>query len=369
MHLISVPLGAASYDITIGDGALAALPEALRRHCPATRYAVIADATVAGLYGEAVHASVGAVGPCDLFTFPAGERSKSRDQWESLTDAMEAAGIGRDGAVIALGGGVTGDLAGFVASTYRRGIPYVQLPTSLLAMVDSSIGGKTGVDTPLGKNLVGAFHQPRAVIADVAFLQTLPEPHVRAGLAEAVKHGAIADAVHFHRIGALHGALLRRQSDALEEIVARSVAIKAEVVGADPLETGRRAILNFGHTIGHAIETASGYTLLHGEAVAIGMVLEATLGTAMGTTREGTATALGDTLRALNLPTTIGDVDPDILLQAMGHDKKARRGTVKFALLKELGQAARSSDSDWTFSAPRELIESALTPRAGNRSP
>ena len=361
MHRVSVAVGASGYDITIGDGALAALPDVLARHCPAVRYAIIADSTVAGLYGEVVRAAVATVGPCDFFTFPAGEWNKTRAQWETLTDAMGAAGTGRDGAVITLGGGVTGDLGGFVASTYRRGIPYVQLPTSLLAMVDSSIGGKTGVDTPQGKNLVGAFHQPRAVIADVAFLRTLPAPHVRAGLAEAVKHGAIADAALFHRIGALHTAILDGRPEALEEIVAQSVGIKARVVGRDPLEGGARAILNFGHTVGHALETVSGYALLHGEALAIGMVVEATLGTAMGITREGTAAALRDSLQALDLPTTMPDTTPADLLAVMAHDKKARGGTVKFALLKEIGQAAQSPDREWTFSAPPELVENVLT--------
>lgn len=361
MQLVSVPLGADGYDIMIGGGALAALADVLARHCPAARYAIVADATVAGLYGDAVRQAAAAAGPCDLFTFPAGERNKTRTHWEALTDAMEATGLGRDGAVIALGGGVTGDLAGFVAATYRRGIPYVQVPTSLLAMVDSSIGGKTGVDTPHGKNLVGAFHHPRAVIADTTFLRTLPAAHVRAGLAEAVKHGAIADAEHFHRIAALHGRLLERDPEALEEVVGQSVAIKARVVGTDPLEQGVRAILNFGHTIGHALETVSGYRLLHGEAVALGMMVEATLGTLMGVTREGTAAAIEDTLSALGLPTMLDHTTASDVMEAMAHDKKSRGGTVKFALLKELGQAAQSADLGWTFESPPQLLTDALT--------
>jgi 3-dehydroquinate synthase len=273
---------------------------------------------------------------------------------------MADAGIGRDGAVIALGGGVSGDLAGFVAATYRRGIPFVQVPTTMLAMLDSSIGGKTGVDTTHGKNLVGVFHQPRAVIADVATLRTLPEPHVRAGLAEAIKHGAIADRAHFDRIGELRSPLLARDPAALEEIISRSVAIKAEVVGADTREQGRRAILNFGHTVGHAVESISGYALLHGEAIAIGMAVEAALGTAMGITREGVADALRHALQSLDLPTGSGDLRPDALLDAMAHDKKSRDGTVKFAFLKELGQAAQNDTGGWTFSAPEGLLRTSL---------
>jgi 3-dehydroquinate synthase len=360
VHVIPVPLGPESYDITVGAGALATLPEVLARRCPAARYAVIADTTVAGLYGDAVRAATGAAGPCDLFSFPAGEWNKSREQWATLSDAMADAGIGRDGAVIALGGGVSGDLAGFVAATYRRGIPFVQVPTSLLAMVDSSIGGKTGVDTTHGKNLVGAFHQPRAVIADVSMLRTLPGPQVRAGLAEALKHGAIADRAHFDRIGELREALLALDPEALEEIIARSVAIKADVVADDANEAGRRGVLNFGHTVGHAVEAVSGYGLLHGEAIAIGMAVEATLGTAMGITSAGTADRLRSALEALDLPTDPGDIPPDAILEAMAHDKKSRAGTVKFAFLKEIGQVARSGAGAYTFSAPENLVRAAL---------
>ena len=360
MHVISVPLGPESYDITIGAGTLATLADVLTRRCPAARYAIIADTTVAGLYGDAVRAAAGAAGPCDLFSFPAGEWNKSREQWAALSDAMAHTGIGRDGAVIALGGGVSGDLAGFVAATYRRGIPFVQVPTSLLAMVDSSIGGKTGVDTTHGKNLVGAFHQPRAVIADVTMLRTLPSPHIQAGLAEAIKHGAIADRGHFDRIGELREALVARDPEALDEIVARSVAIKADVVADDAKESGHRAVLNFGHTVGHAVETVSGYGLLHGEAVAIGMAVEAALGTAMGITSVGTVDRLRRALEALNLPTDPGDASPDAILEAMAHDKKSRGGTVKFAFLKEIGQVARSEGGEYTFSAPENLIRAAL---------
>jgi 3-dehydroquinate synthase len=278
-----------------------------------------------------------------------------------LSDAMADAGIGRDGAVIALGGGVTGDLAGFVAATYRRGIPYVQVPTTLLAMLDSSVGGKTGVDTLHGKNLVGTFHQPRAVVADVGTLTTLPEPHLRAGLAEAIKHGAVADRGHFDGIAAALDALLARDPDTLEDVIAQSVAIKAGVVAGDARERGRRAILNFGHTVAHALERVSGYTLLHGEAVAIGMVVEASLGTAVGVTREGTAEALREVLRRLKLPTGASAFPADDVIAAMAHDKKSRAGSVKFAFLKELGRAAKADAGDWTFSVPHEAIRTALS--------
>lgn len=360
MRVVPVPLGPEAYDITIGHGALQTLPDVLARCCAAARYAIITDSTVAGLYGRAARAAVAQVGPCDVFAFPAGEGSKTREQWAALSDAMASAGIGRDGAVVALGGGVTGDLAGFVAATYRRGVPFVQVPTSLLAMVDSSVGGKTGVDTGDGKNLVGAFHQPRAVIADVAMLTTLPDPHLRAGLAEALKHGAVADRAHFERIGHLRAPLLARDPDALEEIIGHSVAIKADVVRGDSRERGRRAILNFGHTVGHAVERASVYELLHGAAVAIGMTIEAMLGTRLGITREGTTDTLREALRAVDLPVDAGGLPPEAVRAAMRHDKKSQGGTVKFAFLKELGQAAQNPAGGWTFSAPDDLIRAAI---------
>lgn len=355
-----MPLGPDSYEILIGVGVLEALPGSVARACPADRYAVISDSTVARLLGQRVCRLLGTRAKADLVVFPAGEWNKTREQWQRVSDALLEAGLGRDAAVVALGGGVTGDLAGFVAATFLRGIPYVQVPTTLLAMIDSSIGGKTGVDTTYGKNLIGTFHQPRAVIADVATLATLPAPHVAAGIAEALKHGAIADAGYFARLGALRGAVQRGDHEALVETVAGSVAIKAAVVSEDAREHGRRAILNFGHTVAHAIEAVTGYTLLHGEAVAIGMAVEATLGTRLGITEPGTAEALHDALAGWELPTELPDVPPDDLVEAMRFDKKVRSGTVKFAFLRRLGTGAQNPEGSWTFSAPLSAVRMAL---------
>jgi 3-dehydroquinate synthase len=368
VHRIAVPLVGNPYQVCVGTGALEQLPALLSQTCPAARYAIIADSTVAGLYGDRVRTLANTVAPADVFPFPAGEWNKTREQWQALTDAMLAAGVGRDGAVIALGGGVTGDLAGFVAATYLRGIPFAQLPTTVLAMVDSSIGGKTGVDTAHGKNLVGAFHQPRVVVADIGLLATLPDIHLRAGLAEAVKHGAIADREHFAQIEKRHAALLDRDLEELTAIVGRSVAIKADVVARDEKERGRRATLNFGHTVGHALEAVSGYTLLHGEAVGLGMVVEARLGEAAGVTERGTAAAIERALIGLALPVETTDITPAQVLHAMELDKKSRAGTVKFAFLKRLGQAAEAGDGSWTFGASAELITDALTHRSGSHS-
>ena len=243
----------ASYDILIGRGLLADLPASAKAACPASRYAVITDSHVAKLYGETLVARFrDATRQVQLFEFPAGEWNKTRETWATLSDRMLAAQFGRDSAVIALGGGVVGDLAGFVAATYLRGIPCIQVPTTLLAMIDSSIGGKTGVDVPAGKNLLGAFHQPRLVVADLDVLGSLPPPQLAAGMAEAVKHGVIADRRYFDALEHEHGAVTARDAGALERVVRRSVEIKAEVVAADEREAGRRAILNFGHTVAHA---------------------------------------------------------------------------------------------------------------------
>src|SRR5712691_6697542 len=268
----------ASYDILIGRGLLADLPALAKAACPASRYAVITDSHVAKLYGESVVARLrDATLQVQLFEFPAGEWNKTRETWAALSDRLLARQFGRDAAVIALGGGVVGDVAGLVAATYLRGIPYVQVPTTLLAMIDSSIGGKTGVDVPAGKNLLGAFHQPRLVVVDLDVLGSLPPQQLASGMAEAVKHGVIGDAAYFAALERDPKAIAARNPDALERLVRRSVEIKAAVVVADEREAGRRAVLNFGHTVGHAIEATGRFSALHGEAVAIGMAYEARL--------------------------------------------------------------------------------------------
>ena len=233
---------------------------------------------------------------------PAGEASKNRAQWSALSDQLLDLAFGRDSAIVALGGGMIGDLAGFVAATYLRGIPCLQVPTTLLAMLDASVGGKTGVDTPHGKNLIGAFHPPAAVLADPLVLRTLPEREYRAGLAEAVKHGLIADAAYFAWLGASADAIARRDETTLATLVRRSVEIKAAVVGEDERESGRRAILNAGHTVAHAVEHASDYALAHGEAVALGLVAECELAEAMGIGRRGLGADVSGLLGRLGLP-------------------------------------------------------------------
>lgn len=352
----------ASYDIVIGRGLLAELPRYLTARCPAAGYAVLSDSHVGKLYGHAVTAALRAAGlRSELLTFPAGEWNKTRETWGGLCDRMLEHRFGRDAAVVALGGGVVGDLAGFVAATYLRGVPYAQVPTSLLAMIDSSIGGKTGVDAPAGKNLIGAFHQPRFVLADLDVLTTLPASQVAAGTAEAVKHGVIADADYFELLEREHRAVIARDAAVLERIVCRSVEIKAQVVARDEREAGVRAVLNFGHTVAHAIEAGARFEASHGEAVALGMVIEARLGEALGHTVAGTADRIARTLAlhqlALELPAAAA---PAALLEAMRSDKKARDAELRFALPSTIGTMHRGADGGYTVAAPDNLVLEAL---------
>ena len=352
----------ASYDILIGRGLLAKLPALVRDACPAARYVVITDSHVNPLYGGQVATALrDARLPGDVLAFPAGEWNKTRETWASLADRMLALECGRDCAVIAVGGGVVGDVAGFVAATYLRGVPHVQVPTSLLAMIDSSIGGKTGVDVPAGKNLLGAFHQPRLVIADLDVLGTLPPVQLAAGMAEAVKHGAIADAAYFAFLEREAAAVTARDPAALERVVRRSVEIKAEVVAADEREAGRRAILNFGHTMGHAIEATAKFAVLHGEAVAIGMAYEARLAAALGIAAPATADRVCALLERYGLPLerpATGTVDD--LIAAMRHDKKARAWTLRFALPRAVGEMQGNGKTGWTVAVPEQAVREAL---------
>jgi 3-dehydroquinate synthase len=352
----------ASYDILIAPGLLRQLGKILSQYCQAAAYAVISDSQVGKLHGEDLVKQLSAAGyRAELLTFPAGESNKTRDTWASLSDRMLAAHFGRDCAVIALGGGVVNDVAGFVAATYLRGVPLVQVPTSLLAMIDSSIGGKTGVDVPAGKNLLGAFHQPRAVIADPELLGSLSSVQLATGLAEAVKHGVIADADYFAFLEREYAAIFAKHAPALEHVVRRSVEIKASVVAADEREQGKRAILNFGHTVGHAVEATSKYEVLHGEAVAIGMVYEGRLAESLGIAAAGTAQRISAALDRLHLPTARPDASQvDDLIEAMRADKKVRGGEIRFALPCAIGRAHGDDGHGWTVPADEATIRQVL---------
>lgn len=362
IRIAPAPPPPADYDVVVEPGALDQLPTLLAEAAPAFRYVIIADATVASHYGERVRGGLEDAGlRVSMATFPAGEEHKTRESWAALTDALLADEVGRDGAVIALGGGVVGDLAGFVAATYMRGLPFVQVPTSLLAMVDASVGGKTGVDTPAGKNLVGAFHQPRLVVSDPQLLRTLPERELRSGLAEAVKHGAIADRDYLEWIGGAAGPLLSRDAEALARLVRRSVEIKADFVSADPLETGARKALNFGHTIGHAVEALAGYRIPHGYAVAVGLVAEALAGEDAGVTEAGTAELLSRVLRSFGLPVAPpAGLEPEAIVALTRRDKKARQAHARYTLLARPGEVARTAAGDWTFPLDEQRVAALL---------
>ena len=351
---------AEGYSVIIGAGVRHDYVRWLLESADAHHFAVISDTNVAPLLAGQLVSTLAASRRATLHVVPAGEASKTRESWARLTDELLAAGCGRDTTVIALGGGVIGDLAGFVAATYMRGVPVVQCPTSLLAMIDASVGAKTGVDTPAGKNLVGAFHPPAIVLMDVETISTLPLAHRRAGLAEAIKHGIIADASYLASVDAALPALLDAEPHALLDCVTRSVEIKAEVVASDPREQGRRRILNFGHTIGHAMEQVSGYSMLHGDAVAIGMALEARLAERAGVAPRGLAQDVSDVLVRAGLPVTRpASLPADAVLAATRADKKARAGTATYALPSAIGAMAAANEG-WALPVDDALVREVL---------
>ena len=352
---------AREYQVLVGRGQLAALPDLLQEHAPAHRYAVISDSNVGEIYGPGVMDGLRESGlHAELFSFPAGEQHKTRARWVELTDGMLSAGFGRDSCVVALGGGVVGDLSGFVAATYMRGVPVVQVPTSLVAMIDASIGGKTGVDVEVGKNLVGAFHAPSLVIADPEVVRTLPREERAQGLVEAVKHGAIMDDAYLDTLEREMPALLDGEVEPVERAVTRSVQLKAEVVSADERESGRREILNFGHTLGHALEGASAYGVPHGAAVAVGMFLEAGLGEECRVTEHGVADRLARIASALGIGIELPDgAAPDEIMSYLGLDKKARHGRPRFVLLSRIGMVHHADDS-WSQTVDEDLVRDLL---------
>ena len=349
------------YPVTVAEGAFDRLADVVQSVAArANRVAVITDSEVGPRYADRVRNQLGA--KVDVFTIPSGEQHKTRDTWSRLTDDMLARGFGRDSIVVALGGGVVGDLAGFVAATYMRGIPVIQVPTTLLAMVDASVGGKTGVDTPAGKNLVGAFHQPSAVVIDPLVLRTLPPEHMRAGFAEIVKHGVVADANYFERASTFveQWPLSGQQGlPELTDIIARSVEIKAAIVARDERESGLRKVLNFGHTIGHAIEAASDFETLHGEAVAIGLVAEARLAERIGVAKTGTARVIERVCRAAGLQTTMPSIPVDTIIGFTRADKKVRAGRVEYALPKQIGEMA-GAEHGWTVPVDDTVVRETL---------
>lgn len=358
MRIVTVPLGQRSYKIKIGPGLLHGLGRECARLKLGQRCVIISDANVAPRYAPKALRNLSRAGfQADLITVPAGETAKSLDTVRGCYERLAALRLERNSFVLALGGGVVGDLAGFVAATYLRGIPFVQAPTTLLAQVDSSVGGKVGVNLPAGKNLVGAFHQPRGVFCDLDSLNSLPSREYRAGLAEVIKYGVIYDAALFRRLERDLPGLLKREPRILASVIARCCEIKAEVVGQDETEGGLRAILNFGHTIGHALEAISDYgKYLHGEAISIGQVAAANLSAARLGFPQKDVCRLTALLTSAGLPTTV-ELPPTgmkKLLSAMSLDKKVSGGEVKFVLAEAIGRVKFGQR------VPAPLLESCL---------
>ncbi len=359
METVTVGLGQRSYPIAIGRGLL---DEAGTRIAALgfRRVVAIADAAVAARHeGRLMAALEGAGLRASLLTVPSGEASKAMPVLAGLVEQILDLGIDRRTGIIAFGGGVIGDLAGFAAAVTLRGLDFVQIPTTLLAQVDSSVGGKTGVNARQGKNLIGAFHQPRLVIADLGLLDTLPPRELRAGYAEVVKYGALGDAAFFDWLEANGAALLSGDDAARRHAVARCCAMKAEIVGEDEREAGRRALLNLGHTFGHALEAETGFgaELLHGEAVAIGMVMAFETSVRLGLCPAADRDRLVAHLTATGLPVRPDPArrwDPDVLLGHMAKDKKVRDGRMVFVLVRGLGSAFVADD------VPTDLVRSVL---------
>ncbi len=345
MEVVSVTAGASSYEVVVGAGLLESLGSRIAHLVRGPRCLVVADENSGRLFGETIMRSLHAAGfePA-LATIPAGEASKSFAQLQKICDEMTAAGLDRSSFVVALGGGVVGDLAGFAAAIYHRGIPYVQVPTTLLAQVDSSIGGKTAIDTSFGKNLVGAFHQPVLVLADVDTLGTLPAREFNQGFAEIIKHAHHRGPDALRRVAVEN---LMRAIGCCPELVRRNVEIKAAIVGRDERDvTGERAILNFGHTVGHAIEKAGGYShFLHGEAVSLGIVIACELSVQKAGLTETEREKVVAMLAAFDLPTRLpSDFPREQILPALQADKKFERGAVRFVVTERLGSARLTTD-------------------------
>lgn len=339
-NTITIGLGDRSYNIVAQSGLIDHIGEYARELKILSPVPIITDSHVAPIYAERVETSLKNAGyHTKVISFPAGEPSKHLETISNLYDEMVAVKPERKSGIIALGGGVVGDIAGFVAATYLRGIPFIQVPTTLLAQVDASVGGKVGVDHAGGKNLIGAFHQPRAVLIDPKTLHTLDARQIKAGLAEIIKHGIIADAALFDTVTSALNPLLKGDETTYTDIIPWNCRIKASVVEQDERESGLRAILNYGHTIGHAIEALTQYQhYLHGEAVAIGMLAEAILGEALGITPPDVVSRIRDLLCAAQYPLAKPDITVDQLIQSMFRDKKVESGKLRFIFPTQMGK-------------------------------
>jgi 3-dehydroquinate synthase len=358
MHTVNVSLGDRSYDIEIGTS-LDQAGERLKGLGLGQKMALVTNPTIKKLHGRRIVDSLKAAGFLVMsIEVPDGEQHKNLDWANAVYTALLTNGFDRKSALAAFGGGVIGDLTGFAAATFMRGVPFVQVPTTLLAMVDSSVGGKTGVNHPMGKNMIGAFYQPKKVLMDLAVLKTLPKEEFLSGMAEVIKYGVVRDAALFDYLDKNRDHILSLDPDALLHIIKRSCEIKAEVVSKDEREGGLRAILNFGHTVGHAIETAENYTMRHGEAVAVGMVYASRLARRTGLCDASVPERVEKLIKSYGLPANLTALSrrPSVteLMDAMQIDKKAEGGRVKFVLPEKIGEVVITKD--WEERHLKELL-------------
>jgi 3-dehydroquinate synthase len=344
MESLRVALGSRAYPIHIGEGLLGRA-ELYRPYLAGGAAAIVTNEVVAPLYLANVKEALRGARLTEIIV-PDGEHTKSWQTLETIFDALLAARCGRDTLLVALGGGVVGDLAGFAAAVYQRGIAFIQVPTTLLAQVDSSVGGKTAINHARGKNMIGAFHQPLAVVSDVTTLDTLPDRELRAGLAEVIKHALALDPAFVQWLESNLAKLLDRDRPTLTHAVKRCCELKAGIVAADERETGVRALLNFGHTFGHAIEAATGFAWLHGEAIAAGMVMAAELSFRLGLIAEADVARVRALIGKAGLPARGPALAPQRLMELMAADKKAARGRLRFVVLESIGRAALRADID-----------------------
>ena len=343
VHLKSQPGN--SYDIVIGRGIVDKIPKDLKKAGLVNNYVIITDSNVKKKYGNKLLSKMGKIGlKVSIITFKAGEKSKDRRTKESIENQMLGNGLGRDTLIIALGGGVVGDIAGFVAATYCRGIRYIQVPTTMLAMADSSVGGKTGVDTEFGKNLIGAFHQPTKVYIDTSILDKLSREEMKNGIAETIKHAVIKDKSFFSYLEKNINNLAKKDPEVIDYVTKRNCEIKSAVVERDEKEKGARKILNYGHTIGHAIESASNYTIPHGKSIALGMIAAAKISAKMGFMPMKDLIRQNSLIAAAGLQTKIRDVGTDKIIKALKYDKKNVDGTSTFILPRSIGDVFFKDD-------------------------
>ncbi len=356
MSQLQVGLGDRAYPIFIKEGCLHEIGKDLAKRSIANRFCIVADSYVAELYGDTLCQSLDNAGvKFELITFPQGETSKNLATVAHLSSALAQKNIDRKDGIIALGGGVTGDIAGFLASSYMRGIPFVQVPTTLLAQVDSSVGGKTGVDIPEGKNLVGAFYQPKAVYIDIEVLKTLDREELLGGLAEVIKYGVIWDKEFFTFLKQNVTKILDLESELIKKVIHICCQIKADVVEKDEREADLRRILNYGHTIGHAVEGGSEFTIIHGKAVAMGMVAAAQLAVGMKLLHQGDATQIKELIQLYTLPTIIpAGLDREMIKRYLLTDKKTIGGKVTYVLPTNIGKVVMSNQ------VPEDLVDSVL---------